>query len=63
MGIDAEPLRFQCCFCGTGILRESPRQIVLPLEGDAAQHLYAHEACLRQALHASVPLEERAGNG
>jgi hypothetical protein len=50
------PSRYQCCFCGQSIAGEPPREMVLTLEGDATQHLYCHEGCLRQALHPSVPV-------
>jgi hypothetical protein len=49
-------LTAQCCFCGLTIADEGPRRIHLPLEDGGSQELYCHRACLRAALHASVPL-------
>jgi len=51
-----EILKNQCCFCGRSIELEKPRPLVLPLDDGGSQELYCHEACLRRAIHPSVPL-------
>jgi hypothetical protein len=51
-----QPLRYVCCFGGEGVANEAPREMVLRLPEDASQQLYCHEACLRRALHPSVPV-------
>jgi hypothetical protein len=52
-----DPLQFQCCFCGEMIRSpDAPRQLTLQLEDSGEQSFYAHEKCLRRALHHSVPL-------
>jgi hypothetical protein len=47
----------QCCFCGRTI-DESPRKLSLEVDGGGTQELFAHQECLRQRLHPSVPLAD-----
>ena len=49
---------FQCCFCGLTIVRAAgdPVSLSLEVEDGGVQGLFAHEKCLRAALHPSVPL-------
>jgi|HubBroStandDraft_6_1064221.scaffolds.fasta_scaffold3278543_1 hypothetical protein len=44
--------------CGKTIQDGVARVIVLPIEDDAVQSMWSHEACLKQALHPSVPFAE-----
>ncbi len=48
---------FQCCFCGSSIVDESPaiEIAVRLLDERSFQGLYCHSACLTNALHPSVP--------
>lgn len=50
--------KFQCCFCGNSIqsLNRDPVVLLLPLKPEGFQQFWAHENCLRQHLHESVPL-------
>lgn len=47
-----------CCFCNGSIERKQadPVLLELPLDDGGTQALYAHLACLRAALHPSVPI-------
>jgi hypothetical protein len=49
---------FQCCFCGSSIARVGPDPValVIPMADGGTQDLRCHLACLREALHPSVPL-------
>jgi len=49
---------FQCCFCGKAIEQQGVDPVILNLavEGGGTQQLPCHAACLRHALHSSVPL-------
>jgi hypothetical protein len=53
-----EPQGYQCCFCGKEVEHRGIEPVLLTvvLENDAEQNLYCHAACLRSALHPSVPL-------
>jgi hypothetical protein len=48
---------FQCCFCGNSIQRldHDPVSLLIPLK-EECQQFWAHEICLREHLHESVPL-------
>jgi len=54
---DSPELNEQCCFCGKGISTSGEGvRITIEIAADGAQELYAHRACLRRAVSASVPL-------
>ena len=58
MSTDPLEIMFQCCFCGETVPEQGnePYKLVLGTEDEALQQLYCHLACLRSALHPSVPL-------
>ena len=58
MATDPLDIMFQCCFCGETVPEQGaePYELVLGTEDDALQQFYCHLACLRRALHPSVPL-------
>jgi hypothetical protein len=47
-----------CCICGKQCAFRSAVRLLLRTtdESDEVQHLYVHKACLRGAIHKSVPL-------
>jgi hypothetical protein len=49
---------YQCSFCGKPIASDPPEPLVLALQlpDGGTQALYSHRACLRTALHSSVPI-------
>jgi hypothetical protein len=49
---------YQCCFCGKAIEKDNVDPILLTVvvEDDGEQDLHSHRACLKEALHPSVPL-------
>jgi hypothetical protein len=47
-----------CCFCGESapIGSDDFLSLLISLPGGATQELWAHGACLRRAVHPSVPM-------
>jgi len=54
----SNPIAYQCCFCAQAIENVQPEPLLLTLavDEDGEQVLHTHYACLKKALHPSVPL-------